>query len=47
MQHLHRYVRQYLMTAVDVKPDTPPLFWSTLGQRSRGLVQWPVESKNV
>jgi hypothetical protein len=35
------------MTEVDVKLDTPPLFWSALGQRSRGLVQWPMEGKNL
>ena len=47
MQHLDRYVTQYLPTEVDdVKPDTP-LFWSTFGQRRQGLVRRPMEGKNI
>jgi integrase/recombinase XerC len=47
MQHLDRYVTQYLPTEVDdIKPDTP-LFWSTFGQRRQGLVRQPMEGKNV
>jgi site-specific recombinase XerD len=47
MQHLDRYVTQYLPTEVDdVKPDTP-LLWSTFGQRRQGLVRRPMEGKNV
>lgn len=47
MQHLDRYVTQYLPTEVDdIKPDTP-LFWSTFGQRRQGLVRRPMEGKNV
>jgi integrase/recombinase XerC len=46
MQHLDRYVTQYLPTEVDVKPDTP-LFWSTFGRRRQGLVRRPMEGKNV
>jgi hypothetical protein len=47
MQHLDRYVPEYLPTEVDdIKPDTP-LFWSTFGQRRQGLVRRPMEGKNV
>jgi len=46
-QHLDRDVTQYLPTELDdIKPDTP-LFWSTFGQRRRGLVRRPMEGKNV
>lgn len=47
MQHLDRYVTQYLPTEVDeVKPDAP-FFWSTFGQRRQGLVKRSMEGKNV
>ena len=47
MQHLDRYVTEYLPTEVDdIKPDTP-LFWSTFGQRRQGLVRRTMEGKNV
>jgi integrase/recombinase XerC len=47
MQHLDRYVTQYLPTEVDdIKPDMP-LFWSTFGQRRQGLVRRLMEGKNV
>jgi integrase/recombinase XerC len=47
MQHLDRYVTQYLPTEVDdIKPDKP-LFWSTFGQRRQGTVRLPMEGKNI
>ncbi len=47
MQHLDRYVSQYLPTeGEDIKPDTP-LFWSTFGQRRQGIVRRPMEGKNI
>jgi site-specific recombinase XerD len=47
MQYLDRYVSQYLPTEVeDIKPDTS-LFWSTFGQRHRGIIRRPMEGKNI
>jgi integrase/recombinase XerC len=47
MQYLNRYVSQYLPTEVeDIKPDTR-LFWSTFGQRHRGIIRRAMRGKNI
>ena len=47
VQHLDRYVTQYLPTEVEeITPDTF-FFWSTYGQRRQGLVRRPMEGKNI
>jgi len=47
MQHLDRYVLQYLPTEVDSIPLDTRLFWSTFSQRRQGTVRRPMEGKNI
>lgn len=47
MQHLDRYVSQYLPTVVEAITSDTPLFWSTYGTRHEGLVRRPMNGKNI
>ena len=47
MQHLDRYVSQYLPTEVEPITSDTRLFWSTYGARHESLVRKPMEGKNI